>query len=114
MTKLTKKTQKLTQKRVDELSDVLDVLMGREGLNFEGVEFGKGLQLIMHKKFGRINVLLLAKNNGLYDMDVLFSMDAVEEHVPLVHEHDSSDIESIVAKIKKAIQTVEDIEKSVA
>ncbi|WP_433947923.1 hypothetical protein [Bacillus tropicus] len=109
MGKLTKKTQK----RVDELSDVLDVLIGREGLNFEGVAFGKGLQLIMHKQFGRLNVLL-AKRNELYDMDVLFSMDAVEEHVPLVHEHDSSDIESIVAKIKKAIQTVEDIEKSVA
>ena len=54
--------------------------MGREGLEFEGVGFDKGLQLIMHKHFGRLNVIL-AKHDGVYDMEVLFSMDAVDEHV---------------------------------
>ncbi|MDA1852093.1 hypothetical protein PDJ89_06145 [Bacillus cereus] len=112
MAKLTKKTQKLTQKRVNEFSEVLDILMGREGLEFEGIGFDKGLQLIMHKHFGRLNVIF-AKHDGLYDMEVLFSMNAVDEHVYLGYEYDSSDIKSIVAKIKKAIQTVEDIEKTV-
>lgn len=102
----------LTKNRIKEYTEVFDLLIGREKFQFEVVAFEKGLQLIMHKQFGRLNVILV-KHDGMYDMEVLFTTTD-NEHIHLNFEYDSTNIESIVTKIKGAIEKVESCEKALA